>query len=183
MPKQQLTRDVRNFFKVSPLKIPDGIELTREQKLAQRIEDRRTSFEKEKHKAGEAKNARVEAEEREFDAMSWRREWRKSNLTEMASREVKRQERLLLVLKDEEAVTCWHCREARNHDNDTGVVARGQHWSITRTHRVCKAEFPLLGPQCPVGEAKPRRNTRNSQLALQGSFGTAEGRETMTTTP
>ena len=52
MPKQQLTRDVRIFLKVSPLKIPDGIELTREQKLAQRIEDRRTSFEKEKHKAG-----------------------------------------------------------------------------------------------------------------------------------
>ena len=66
----------------------------------------------------------------------------------------------------------WHCQGPRIHDNDTVVVARGQHWSITRTHRVCKAEFPLLGPQCPVGEAKPRRNTRNSQLALQGSFGT-----------
>ena len=77
----------------------------------------------------------------------------------------------------------WYCRGPRNHDNDTGVVARGQHWSITRTHRVCNAKFSLLGPQCPVGEAKPRRNTRNSQLALQGSFGTAEGRETMTTTP
>ena len=44
MPKQQQTRDVRNFFKVSPLKSPDSTELTREQKLAQRIEDRRTSF-------------------------------------------------------------------------------------------------------------------------------------------
>ena len=58
----------------------------------------------------------------------------------------------------------WHCRGARNHDNDTGVVARGQHWSITRTHRVCKAEFPLLGPHCPVGEAKPWQNTRNTQV-------------------
>ena len=77
----------------------------------------------------------------------------------------------------------WHCRGAQNHDNDTGVVARGQHWSITRTHRVCKAEFPLLGPHCPVGESKPRQNTHNPQLALQGPFGTAEGRETMTTTP
>ena len=77
----------------------------------------------------------------------------------------------------------WHCRGARNHDNDTGVVARGQHWSITRTNRVCKAEFPLLGPHCPVGEAKPRQNTRNPQLALQGPFGTAEGHETMTMTP
>ena len=77
----------------------------------------------------------------------------------------------------------WHCRGARNHDNDTGVVARGQHGSITRTHRVCKAEFPLLGPNCPVGESKPRQNTHNPQLALQGSFGTAEGHETMTTTP
>ena len=77
----------------------------------------------------------------------------------------------------------WHCRGVRNHDNDTGIVARGQHWSITRTHRVCSVMLSLLGPQCPVGAAKPMQNTRNSQLALQGSFGTAEGRETMTTTP
>ena len=50
MPKQQQTRDVRNFFKVSPLKSPDGTGLTREQKPAQRIEDRRTSFGMERSK-------------------------------------------------------------------------------------------------------------------------------------
>jgi hypothetical protein len=105
MPNQQRTREVRNFFTVSPLKSSDGRELTREQKLAQRIEDRRTSFEMEKHKAGEAKNTRVETEEKEFDAKSWRRMWEKSNLTEMPSREVKLQERLLLVRKDEATVT------------------------------------------------------------------------------
>ena len=38
-------------------------------------------------------------------------------------------------------------------------------------------------PKCLVGEAKPRQNTHNPQLALQGLFGTAEGRKTMTTTP
>ena len=77
----------------------------------------------------------------------------------------------------------WHCRGPRNHDNDTVDVAGGQLWSITCAHRVCKAKFSLLGPQCPVGEAKPRRSTHNSQLAHQGSFGTAEGRETITTKP
>ena len=54
-------------------------------------------------------------------------------------------------------------------------------------HNMCapcsKAKFLLLGPKCLVGEAKPRPNTRNLQLVLQGPFGTAEGRETMTTTP
>ena len=30
--------------------------------------------------------------------------------------------------------------------DDSGVVARGQHWSITRTHHVCNAKFSLLGP-------------------------------------
>ena len=77
----------------------------------------------------------------------------------------------------------WHCREARYHDNDTGVVARGQHWSITRTHRVCKARFSLLGPKCSIGAAEPRQNTRNPHVALQGPFDTAEGHQTMTTTP
>ena len=38
-------------------------------------------------------------------------------------------------------------------------------------------------PKCLVGEAKRRPNTRNPHLVLQGPFGTAEGRETMTTTP
>ena len=69
------------------------------------------------------------------------------------------------------------------HDSDTGDVARGQHWSIMCTYRVCNAEFSVLGPKCPVGEAKPRQNTRNPQLALQGPFGTAEGCKTMTATP
>ena len=50
-------------------------------------------------------------------------------------------------------------------------------------HCVRKAEFSLLGPKCLVGEVKPRQNTRNLHLVLQGPFGTAEGRETMTTTP
>ena len=50
-------------------------------------------------------------------------------------------------------------------------------------HCVCKAAFSLLDAKCPVGEAKPRQNTRNPHLVLQGQFGTAEGRETMTTTP
>ena len=50
-------------------------------------------------------------------------------------------------------------------------------------HRVCNAEFSLLDPKCPVGAAKPSRNARNPHLVLQGPFGTAEGRETMTTTP
>ncbi len=77
----------------------------------------------------------------------------------------------------------WHSRWTRIHYNATDGSAKGQLWSLTCTHRVCKAKFALLGPRCLVGEAKPRRNTRNSQLALQGSFGTAEGRETMTTTP
>ena len=48
---------------------------------------------------------------------------------------------------------------------------------------MCKAEFLLLGPRCSVGAAKPMSNARNPHLALQGPFGTAEGRETMTTTP
>ena len=48
--------------------------------------------------------------------------------------------------------------------------------------RVCKAKFPLLGPKCLVGEAKRRPNTQ-STLGSPGPFGTAEGRETMTTTP
>ena len=48
---------------------------------------------------------------------------------------------------------------------------------------MCKAEFLLLGPKCSVGVIEPRQNTRNPHLALQGPFGTAEGRETMTTTP
>ena len=74
-------------------------------------------------------------------------------------------------------------RGPRNHDNDTGDVAGGQLWSITCAQRVCKAKFSLLGPKCLVGEAKPRQNTHNPHLVLQGPFGTAEGRETMTTTP
>ena len=48
--------------------------------------------------------------------------------------------------------------------------------------RAAIVEFLVLGPKCPVGEAKPRQNTRNPQLAVQGPFGTAEGRETMTAT-
>ena len=48
---------------------------------------------------------------------------------------------------------------------------------------MCKAEFSLLDPKCPVGAAKPRQNIRNPHLVLQGPFGTAEGSETMTTTP
>ena len=74
-------------------------------------------------------------------------------------------------------------RGPRNHDNDTGDVAGGQLWPITCAHRVCKAKFSLLGPKCLVGEAKPRQNTNNPHLVLQGPFGTAEGHETMTTTP
>ena len=46
-----------------------------------------------------------------------------------------------------------------------------------------KPSFHSLAPNCPVGEAKPRPNTRNPHLVLRGPFGTAEGRETMTTTP
>jgi hypothetical protein len=52
----------------------------------------------------------------------------------------------------------------QNHDNDTGDVARGQCWPTSCTHRVCKAEFSLLGPICRVGAAKPRQNTRNPDL-------------------
>ena len=47
---------------------------------------------------------------------------------------------------------------------------------------MCKAAFLLLGPRCSVGAAKPMSNARNPHLALQDPFGTAEGRETMTTT-
>ena len=46
--------------------------------------------------------------------------------------------------------------------------------------RIGKAEVSLLVPICPVDAAKPRQNTRNPQF-LQGPFGTAEGRKTMTT--
>ena len=46
-----------------------------------------------------------------------------------------------------------------------------------------QSQDSLLGPKCLVGEAKRRPNTRNPHLVLQGPFGTAEGRETMTTTP
>ena len=37
-------------------------------------------------------------------------------------------------------------RGPRNHDNDTVDVARGQGWSTPCMHRVCQAEFLLLGP-------------------------------------
>ena len=76
----------------------------------------------------------------------------------------------------------WHCRGPRNHDNDTGDVAGGQLWSITCAHCVCKAKFSLLGPKCRVSVVIQRQNKRNPQLALQGPFGTAKGRQTMTTT-
>ena len=74
-------------------------------------------------------------------------------------------------------------RWPQNHDNDIGDVAKGHLWSITCAHCVCKAKFSLLGPKCLVGDAKPRQNTHNLHLVLQGPFGTAKGRETMTTTP
>ena len=77
----------------------------------------------------------------------------------------------------------WHCRGPPNHDNDTGDVARGQCSSTSCMHRVYKAKFSLLGLECRIGTAKPRQITRNPDLALQGPFGTAEGRQTMTTTP
>ena len=48
----------------------------------------------------------------------------------------------------------WYLKSEEGHD--TVVVARGQHWPITRTHRVCNAKFSLLGPQCPVGAAISR---------------------------
>ena len=51
------------------------------------------------------------------------------------------------------------------------------------THRACKAEFLLLGLRCPVGAGKPRQDTRNPNLDLQGPFGTAGGRKTTSTTP
>ena len=76
----------------------------------------------------------------------------------------------------------WHCRGPPSHDNDTGDVTIGQCWSRLFSHRVCKVEFSLLDPRCRVGVVIQRKNTRNSQLALQGPFGTAEGRPTMTTT-
>ena len=62
----------------------------------------------------------------------------------------------------------WHCRGARNHDNDTGDVARGQRWFTPCMHGVRKAEFSLLCPKCPVGAVEPRQNTCNAHLALQG---------------
>ena len=77
----------------------------------------------------------------------------------------------------------WHCRGPPNHDNDTEDVARGQQMFKPCTHRVCKAECLLLGLKCRAGAAKPSQDTRNPDLALQGLFGTAEGRQTMTTTP
>ena len=70
-----------------------------------------------------------------------------------------------------------------NHDNDTGDVASGHQWPISYTHHVYKAKFLLLGLKCPVGAAKPRQSTRNPHVALQGPFDTAEGHQTMTTTP
>ena len=62
----------------------------------------------------------------------------------------------------------WYCRGPQKHDNDTRDVARGQRWSTPCMHCVRKAEFLLLGPKYPVGAAKPRQNTRNPHLALQG---------------
>ena len=71
----------------------------------------------------------------------------------------------------------------RNHNNDTEDGVRGQHWITSYARHVRKAEFWLLDPTCPIGAAKPEQNTHNPELAFQGPFGTAEGRETMTTTP
>jgi len=50
-------------------------------------------------------------------------------------------------------------------------------------NRIGIAEFLLLDPKCPVAAAKLRQNTRYPHLVLQGPFGTAEGRETLTMTP
>jgi len=76
----------------------------------------------------------------------------------------------------------WHCRGPPNHYYDTGGVARNKCRSTLCMHRVCKAEFSLLGPKCSVGAAEPRQNTRNPHGALQGPFDTTEDRQTMTTT-
>ena len=72
-----------------------------------------------------------------------------------------------------------NARAARDHDNDSEVVARCLQWLVLCTRHMHTAKTSLLDPRCPVGEAKPRQNTRDSLLSL---FGTAEGRETMTTT-
>ena len=77
----------------------------------------------------------------------------------------------------------WHCRGPRNHDNETGDVTRSQHRSTSSTQRVCKTEFLLSGPRCPIGAAEPVSNTRNPQLHRQGPLGTAESREITITTP
>ena len=61
----------------------------------------------------------------------------------------------------------WYCRGPRRHDNDTGVVTRGQRWFTPCIHCVHKAEFLLLGPECPVSAVQPRQNSRNLHLVLQ----------------
>ena len=60
----------------------------------------------------------------------------------------------------------WYCRGPQKHDNDTGDVARGQRWFPPCMHCVRKAEFLLLGPECPVSAVQPRQNSRNPHLVL-----------------
>ena len=54
----------------------------------------------------------------------------------------------------------WHCRGPRNHDDDTGDVARGQRWSTLCMHRVCKAGLSLHGPKCRAGAVWVRPGVR-----------------------
>ena len=63
--------------------------------------------------------------------------------------------------------TIWYCRWPRRHDNNTGDVARGQHWLTPCMHCVRKAEISLIDPKCPVGAVLSRQNTRNPHLVLQ----------------
>jgi len=77
----------------------------------------------------------------------------------------------------------WYCRVPRNHNNDTEDVARGQWWSTSCMHHVCKAELSLLVPKCRIGAAEPRQNKRNPHLALQDHLVFAGCHKTTTTTP
>jgi hypothetical protein len=77
----------------------------------------------------------------------------------------------------------WYCRGPRKHDNDTKGVARGQRWVITCMHCLRKAEVLLLGLKGPGRCGPTKAKHTQSTLGYPGSFGTAEGRENMTTTP
>ena len=82
------------------------------------------------------------------------------------------------------AISTWlsrafcYCRGPRKHDDDTGDVARGQHWSTPCMHCVRKAEFLLLGPKGRVGAVETKAKHTQFALGSLGPFVTAGASKT-----